>query len=167
VALDAETIARSAVSRCSSDSRAPISVSSFFCSALIPACATFSSASAVRRSADSRSVTSIRSSSRSSCARTRPSAVAISVCIAWYSLFVFTVISWSLYFDSRPWTAATSFSTSRRVPPVEVIRSLTAWTAVARSASRSSSAWRAAGISAMRRRARSMAESISWRWMRC
>ena len=54
------------------------------------------------------------SRSLSSCARTSCSATAISFCIAWYSLLVFTSISCPLYLDNRPWTAASSFSTSRR-----------------------------------------------------
>ena len=65
---------------------------------------------------------------------------AISFCIAWYSLLVLTSISCPLNFDSRLWTAASSFSTSRRAAWPAAMRSLTAATAAVFSATRVSSA---------------------------
>ena len=103
-----------AFSFASSCSSTPRSASSSFCSRATSACSALSALSAAFNSAANVSACSMCSRSVSSWARTSCSATAISFCIAWYSLLVLTSISCPLYFDSRPWTAASSFSTSRR-----------------------------------------------------
>ena len=131
--------------------------------AAISACSAVSAAWAAFSSIASASASSMRSSIRVSKSLISCSATLISFCIAWYSLLVFTSISWFLYLLRRPWTAARSFSISRRAAWLAATRALTASTAAVRSASRASSAACRTGMSATRRRWRSAAESSSWR----
>ena len=85
--------------------------------------------------------------------RRRAGAVSISFCIAWYSRFVLTSISWSLNFDSRPCTAARSFSSSRRAAWLSAARCLAAASRALAPERRSSRALMRSGCSASVRRA--------------
>ena len=149
-------------------SSSPRSASSAFFSRRTSACSAFSAASAA--------FSSPRASPAPPCARAadprargRPAPrSAISCCIAWYSLFVLTSISWPLYLlearlDRREvlLDVAARRLAGRRCAP------LTLPTRAVRSASRVSSAATASGISAIRRRTRSAARSSSWSWIRC